>query len=145
MNFIDVNVVVYADAEPDSEIGNGCLQLLAAVGDGRLAARMSTAVLEEIWHLELRGRPPLRSGIARKTHSLFSPLLPVTDEIVQRALDLQVTGLGSNDRIHAATCMEAGIGTILTADVAFDGVAGLRRVDPADRGAVQGLLGANGS
>jgi predicted nucleic acid-binding protein len=140
MNFVDANVVVYAEAEPDSDVGKGCVKLLSAIGDGRLTARMSTAVLEEIWHVELRSRPALRPGTARKTFSLFRPLLPVTDEIMRRALDPDVSTLRANDRIHAATCFDAGISTILTADAAFDRVAGLSRVDPADHGAVQALL-----
>jgi predicted nucleic acid-binding protein len=145
VNFVDANVVVYAEAEPDPAVRNSCRQFLAAVSAGRLNARCSTAVIEEVWHVELRGRPPMRAGVARKTFLLFRPLLTVTDEIVQLALDLDVTGIGSSDRIHAATCLDAGITTIISADAAFDHVAGLRRVDPRERGAVQALIGSNGA
>jgi predicted nucleic acid-binding protein len=42
--------------------------------------------------------------------------------------------------VHVATCQVNGIETILTADRGFDGVPGLRRVDPADLSEVRTLL-----
>jgi len=42
--------------------------------------------------------------------------------------------------VHAATCAEHGIGTILTADADFDGAAGLACVDTLDEDRVAALL-----
>jgi len=135
--FIDANIVIYA-ATP-GPMHEACALLMDAIGEGA-PGRMSTAVVEEIWYLELSGRVGEITGLALRTHSVFTPLLAVTDEIVVRALALDVESLGANDRIHVATCQENGIDAIVTADADFDGVRALRRVDPLDQPAVTRLL-----
>lgn len=127
---IDANVIVYA-AVP-SRYRHACLEILAAVAEGRADGRVSTAILEEVWHIERSGRAGTIDGLARRAYLLFTPLLPVNDEIVARALDLDSSRLGANDRIHVATALVHGIDTILSADGDFDQVRALRRVDPLD-------------
>lgn len=62
------------------------------------------AVLEEIWHLELRGVLGDLTGLTADARMLFAPVLAVTDEIFGRALALAApSNLGANDRMHAAT------------------------------------------
>lgn len=125
---VDANVIVYA-AVP-SRYRQACLEILEAIAEGRAEGRVSTAVLEEVWHIELSGRAGEIAGLTRQAYRLFTPLLPVNDEIMARALDLDVRRLGANDRIHAATALVHGIDTILSADSDFDRVPALRRVDP---------------
>lgn len=136
--FIDANVIVYSGSD-DPERHAACEEILAAVARGVVEGRTSTAVLEEVWHLELTGRAGAIAGISERAYAALAPLLPVTDEIFRRALGLRVRAMGANDRIHAATALAHGIGLIVSADAAFDGVPGLRRVDPLDARA-QGLL-----
>jgi len=136
---VDANIVVYAAV--DSPYRGACREILAALVDGRAEGRISPAILEEVWHLELSGRVGAISGLTQATYDLFTPLLAVTDEVIGRALALTDTALGANDRIHAATALHYGIGTILTADREFDGVPGLRRVDPLDTAARNRLIG----
>lgn len=137
--FIDTNVIVYANLP--SEFREPCLEILEAVARSSIDGRTSTAVVEEIWHLELSGRAGKLDGLAQRTYALFTPLLPVDDEIVARALTLDAPRLGANDRIHLATALANGIATILSADADFDGAPGLRRIDPLDRPALARLLG----
>jgi len=125
---IDANVIVYA-AVP-SRYREACLEALEAVAEGRADGRVSTAILEEIWHIERSGRAGTIDGLARRAYRLFTPLLPVSDEIVARALELDAPRLGGNDRIHVATALVNDIGTILSADADFEQVRALRRVDP---------------
>jgi predicted nucleic acid-binding protein len=127
--FVDANVVVYTATR--GPLQAACAELMDAIGEGA-DGRTSTAVLEEVWHFELSGRGGELTGLTRAAHAVFTPLLPVTDEVVVRALDLDAHGIGANDRIHAATCLENGIDTIVTADAGFDRVRGLQRVDPLD-------------
>jgi predicted nucleic acid-binding protein len=47
-------------------------------------------------------------------------------------MSLGATSLGTNDRVHAATCISNDIRTIVSVDAGFDGLRGLQRVDPAD-------------
>ncbi len=137
--FVDANVVVYAATE--GPYRDACVALLAAVAEGA-SGRTSTAVLEEVWQIELSGRVGAVDGLARRAYTLFTPLLPVDDEVVAAALPLRTRGLGANDRIHAATCAVNAIGTIVSADAPFAAVRGLRRVDPLDRPALGELLDA---
>jgi len=46
------------------------------------------------------------------------------------ALSLDAARLGAADRLHVGLCLVHGIETIATADRAFDGIPGLRRIDP---------------
>ena len=135
--FVDANVVVYAAT--DGPFETACGDVMDAIGAGA-DGRTSTAVIEEIWHLELSRRVGDIFGLAERAYATFTPLLPVTDETVSQALALDAGNLGANDRIHVATCLENGIDTIVSADAGFDGVAGIRRVDPLDNRAVTGLL-----
>lgn len=137
--FIDANVFVYAVAE-DSPYEAGAAATLEALGAGTASAVTSAAVIEELWHLELRGRVPGLEGVADAAFTLMRPVLAVTDEIVAAAFDLKLRGLGANDRIHVATCHAHGISTVLTADRGFDAAPGLHRVDPADLPEVRTLL-----
>lgn len=137
--FVDANVIIYsAVASPYQPL---CLEILRAVAAGAAHGYTSTAALEEVWHLELSGRAGQLSGLTRRAHAIFSPLLPVTDEVFQLAMAIRTTSVGANDRLHAGTCTANGITAICTADVGFDAVPGLRRVDPLDEDAVRKLLG----
>ena len=113
---------------------------MLALGRGEADGRTSSAVLEEVWHLELSGRIRGLEGLTRRTHALLRPVLVVTDDVIDRAFAMDAPRLGANDRFHAATCWASGIDTIVTADQGFDGLAGLRRVDPLDPGEVERLL-----
>jgi uncharacterized protein len=137
--FIDTNVFVYAVAE-DSAYQAGAAETMEALGAGTASAVTSATVIEELWHLELRGRLPGLDGAADAAFTLMRPVLAVTDEIVAVAFTLKAANLGANDRIHAATCATHGIEMMLTADRGFDSVPGLRRVDPADQSEVRALL-----
>lgn len=129
---VDANVLVYAVA--GDELGERCRAILAAVAAGELDGVTSTAVLEELWHLELSGRIGNLSGQTARALSLFAPPLPITAAIFTRALAIEAPAeLGANDRIHVATCIEHDIPAILTADRGFDAVSAIERIDPLDR------------
>ena len=138
--FVDANVVVYTGGV--GPYGDACRALLDAVTAGEAEGVTSTAVLEEVWHIELSAKAGDISGLTQEAYTMLTPLLPVTDETVAFALSLDADALGANDRIHVATCLQNGIDTIVTADAGFDGVRGIRRVDPLDSRAVRRLLRA---
>jgi predicted nucleic acid-binding protein len=129
--FVDANVVVYsAVACPHQQ---ACREILRAVANGTAEGGMSTAALEEVWHLELSGRIGQVAGLTRNAYGIFAPLLPVTDSAFLHALGLSGAQIGPNDRLHVGTCSVHGIGVICSADAGFDSVPGLRRVDPLDQ------------
>ena len=133
-------MIAYA-AVPDSRPAAACVRILDAVIDGRVAGRTSTAVIEEVFHVELRASRLDLRGAAGVAYSMLTPLLPVTDEAMKLALALDTPALGATDRVHVATCRLNGIETIVSADRGFDSVPGLRRVDPLDDAAVTALIG----
>lgn len=63
--FLDANVFVYT-ATP-SDYREPCVEILEAVAHGAVDGRTSTAVVEEVWHLELSGRVGDLDGLARQT------------------------------------------------------------------------------
>jgi predicted nucleic acid-binding protein len=136
--FIDANVVVYSVM--DSPYRDPCLRLLQAVARGEVDGRTSTACLEEVWYLESRRRISGLDGLTQEAYAILTPLVPVTDEVFRRAMSLGALGLGTNDRIHAATCLAHDIHTIVSADAGFDGLRGIRRVDPVDESSLGEVL-----
>jgi predicted nucleic acid-binding protein len=139
--FLDANVLVYA-AVGESRWHAAAIDVLEHVGRGRVPGRTSTSVLEEVWHLELEGRIAGLEGQTERLHTIFTPLLDVTDEAFRLALALDAPRLGANDRLHVGTCLAYGIDTIVTADAGFDGVAGIRRIDPLDGAGLASVLRA---
>ena len=135
---VDANIAVYSHIP--SRYHDACVEVIDAVARGTAPGRMSTAILEEIWHVELSGKARPADGLAWRMYVVFRPLLAVTDAVVDRALALRAPRLGANDRIHIATALAYGIDTVISADAAFDRVSGLQRVDPLDDGARRRLL-----
>lgn len=136
--FVDTNIIVYAASKSDYQVP--CETILTGIGNGTLDGRISVAVLEEIWHLELRGRIPGLKDITSQTMDLFAPVLAVTEEIFRLAVSLNSPNLGANDRIHGATCLANEIPTIVSADDGFDGIKGLRRTDPLNARQLRRLI-----
>ena len=136
--FVDANAILYSVSEGTAR--ESCLKILSAIATGVADGRTSPAVLEEVWYVAAREYPGKRNGIVHAALEIFSPLLPVTEEALVHALSLPDSQLGPNDRVHLGTCAVNEIDTVLTADRAFDGIDGIRRVDPFDAGSVDELL-----
>ena len=64
----------------------------------------------------------------------------VTSQHLQAALETESPGLGTADRLHAAVAIDARCEVIVTTDWAFDGLDGLRRIDPLDTAAIAALV-----
>jgi predicted nucleic acid-binding protein len=138
--FADANVIIYAAAE--SEHRAPCLRVLEAVAAGEADGRTSEAVLEEVWFVERSGRAGRLDGLAARAYAVFTPLVAVTDEAFRLALEVRTPRLGPADRLHVGTCRSHDIDIVVSADVAFSGLRGIRRVDPLDARALDRLLSA---
>ncbi|HWP64123.1 MAG TPA: type II toxin-antitoxin system VapC family toxin [Candidatus Binatia bacterium] len=131
--FIDTAIVMYA-AGTDHPLRAPCRAIVRAIGDGRLDAVTNSEVVQEILHrYGAIGRRQEGIALAAATLDLFAPVLPVTHALVRRvpALMEHYPALSARDAIHVATCLHEGIGEIVSPDRAFDGIPGLRRIDPA--------------
>jgi predicted nucleic acid-binding protein len=139
--FVDANPIIYSALEGPAR--GPCLQVLEAIASGDAQGRTSPAVLEEVWHVARRRFPTQLDGLVESAMTIFSPLVPVTEEALRQALALEDSALGPNDRLHLGTCHTEGIEVVLSADRAFDQAPGIERVDPLEHGAVERLLSAS--
>lgn len=130
--FIDTAVIMYA-AGSDHPLRGPCQRILTQVAEGELDAAVSVEVVQEILHrfVALR-RPEQGASIAKDALDLFAPVLPVTHATMRRMPDLieRHPGLSARDVVHLATCLEEGIGEIVSPDRGFDNVPGIRRISP---------------
>jgi len=136
--FVDTNILVYGAST--GRYRSPCLEILGAIAAGSADGKTSPAVMEEVWFLELSAKLGDLRGLTLRSYTVLAPLLPVADEIFLAAMSLRAPNLGANDRIHAATCLSNRIPTIVSADSGFDGITGLRRVDPLDERARRSLI-----
>jgi predicted nucleic acid-binding protein len=136
--FVDANAIVYTVL--DVAARDNCTRILRAIAAGDVDGRTSPAVFEEVWHVAAHRYRGKMGNLPSQALKIFSPLLPVTEDALVHAFSMPDSKLGPNDRLHVGTCAINEIGTVLTADRAFDGVKGIRRVDPFDSAAVDELL-----
>ncbi|MFN2465938.1 MAG: type II toxin-antitoxin system VapC family toxin [Candidatus Dormibacteria bacterium] len=140
--FIDTAVLMYAGGQEHS-LRAPCRELLGHVGDQRVDAVTSAEVIQEIFHRFVgAGHAQVGIEMARAALDLFAPVLPISHAVMARmpGLALQYPGMSSRDLVHVATCMEEGIGVIVSPDRAFDQVEGLRRVAPDDGASIAAEL-----
>lgn len=131
--FIDTAVIMYA-AGSNHPLQRPCQEILARVAEGELDAVVSVEVIQEILHrfMALR-RPAQGAAIATDALDLFAPVLPITHAVMRRMPELVEAHptLAARDLVHVATCLQEGIGEIISPDRGFDAVPGIRRIDPS--------------
>lgn len=113
---------------------------------GNLRGEASTVMIEEVVHVGHRRRGDRIGGIAdgRAAASVLAVLHPVGQKDLDSALELfgEHDSLHMRDAIHLAIARCHGMTTILSTDRGFEGIEGIRRVDPADLSAVSKLAGS---
>jgi predicted nucleic acid-binding protein len=120
-----------------------CREILARAGDSGVQGEASVDLIQEVVHHRFRRtRDRVRATREARDVAHLCRLHEVQPADVLRALDLYAATdrLGSRDAVFAAVALNRGIPAILSPDRAFDEVAALARVDPADRQAVEGLF-----
>ena len=132
--FLDTNVPIYAAGAPH-QLKAPCLTILqlAARNEGFIT---DAEVLQELFH-RFWSRSRLRDEGMRTLHD-FALLMrgrvePVYAEDVVLAPDLgDGANINARDLLHAAVMQRVGATRIVSADRGFDGLQGIRRLDPAD-------------
>lgn len=129
---VDTTVPIYA-LGAESPHRDACRVLLRAAADERVRLDASIGIVQEVAHVRSR-RTGDRTESTRRAQRLLVVLNchPVEQPDMERALMLFAAHprLDMLDALHAATALNHGIKTIVTADKAFDDVAGLRRLTP---------------
>ena len=132
--FLDTAVLMYA-AGGAHPLRDPCRRVLRQVADGELEAVTSAEVVPEILHRYTRiGRAATGAALARASLDLLAPVPPLTHALMRRLPDLveRYPDHAARDLVHVATCLHEGIREIISPDRGFDGVDGIRRIDPAD-------------
>jgi len=137
----DTGVFVYA-VGADHPYREPCREIIRRARSGELRGEASADLVEELAHQRF-----LRTGDrdqAFKTARAAAGLCRLHElrpYDVLRGLELYRAHkrLSARDGVFAAVALGREIGAILSTDRAFDVVAGLERVDPADVSAVKAL------
>lgn len=119
-----------------------CQAIVQAAATGALRGEASADLPQELAHVRLR-RTGDRAAAALAGRHAASLCVVHEINIDDAALGLDLfeahSRLGARDALVAAVALRHNLDTILSPDRAFDDLPGLRRVDPADSDAVQGL------
>lgn len=130
--FIDSSVVLYASGAPH-RMRDACHQLLVRSNRAEVSLHASVEMIQEFVFHRMRKEP---AGIAADKAAELSravTLHPFDESVLDRSVELIRTGtVRGRDAVHAATALEAGFDAIVSSDRDFDGIPGLRRIDPAD-------------
>lgn len=137
----DTAVFVYA-VGADHPYRGPCREIIERARRRELAGEASVELVQEFAHVRLRRTADRHEAIDLahavaglcRLHDFAKEDLPLT-----LALLRQHDGLAVRDACFAATALNHEIDAILSPDPAFDAVAGLERIDPADTAAVAAL------
>ncbi len=132
-------------AGADHPLREPCLRILEHVEAERLEAATSAEVIQEILHRFSRtDRAAEGIDLADAVLDAFSPVLPITHDVVRRMPELarRYPGHSARDLIHVATCLHHGIEVIVSPDTDFDRIQEVRRIGPEDGPALEPLLRA---
>ena len=133
--FLDANLPMYAAGRPH-ELRAPCLRVLDVVAVKPQAFATDAEVLQEMVH---RYRSQGRWQMGRVAVEDFARLMrgrvePVLDRDVLRCVELAslYPRADTRDLVHLAVMERAGCSVIVSADHDFDGISGVRRIDPRD-------------
>lgn len=130
----DTSVFVYA-LGGEHRYREPCREIVRRAAAGNLQGEASVDLLEELAHQRAR-RTGDRSDAAKAVRQVAKLAWwhPLEIDDVQRGIDLFETHdeLDARDAVFAALAINRGIDAILSTDRAFDAIAGLNRIDPAD-------------
>lgn len=134
---LDTAVFVYAVGTPH-DYRDACRRLLDPDVLLSYGGEASVQAIQELLHQRTR-RTGDRIGSATVARAMaqLCPLHELTADDLRVGLQLfeQVPTLTGRDALHAATAVNRGIPAIVSPDTDFDGIDGLRRIDPIDAAA----------
>lgn len=130
----DTAIFVYARGV-EHPYREACRELVELSRRGVIAGEASVELVQEFAHV-MRRRGI--DGVAVREQSRAVAALCLLHDFAQHDLRLALnlvatsTGVGVRDAVHAATALRRGIPVVVSPERAFDQIAGLERVEPAD-------------
>lgn len=135
MILLDTTILVYAVGS-EHPLREPCRAVVAAIGDGRLAATTTIEALQEFAHVSARRRGRTDAAAQAAQYAvLLAPLISVDADDLSQGLRLfrEHERLGAFDAVLAAAALRREhIRGILSADHAFAAVSELEHLDPAE-------------
>ena len=128
---VDSSILIYALGDPHPA-RDSCRRFLREATSGNGRAYASVEMFQETLRHRMRRTGDRAVAITeiREAEPMFITL-NFDHEVLERALDLiEHSEVRGRDAVHAANALTYGIETIASTDAAFDGVRGLRRLDP---------------
>jgi len=130
--FIDTNIPIYASG-PSFPLRRPCVQIMNAIGRGRLLAIIDVEVLQELMHFAYRRRQldrglMMSAGLLTVVDTVYP--YEQADALAMMDLMRRVPGLSARDAVHAAVMQRRGLTHIVTADRDFARVPGVTALDP---------------
>ncbi len=129
MNYLDSNLIIYAILD-DTETGEWSRNILERVQNAEIPGCTSFLTFDEVYYKvnKVKG-----IDVAVKNISAFLSMpnlrfINVTDIVIWKALELiKEYHVLPRDAIHASTALIAGAEIIISQDVDFDKIKGLKR------------------
>jgi predicted nucleic acid-binding protein len=131
-HFLDATIILLAAGEP-STAQHACRSFLEAQAASGSTLHMSVEGVQEVLFHRMR-MVDRGTAVAEARDVQEMVVLHRFDEgVLQTAISLVATStVRGRDAVHAATAIRAGFDAIVTTDSDFDGIPGLRRIDPRD-------------
>ena len=131
-HFLDATIILLAAGEP-STAQHACRSFLEAQAASGSTLHMSVEGVQEVLFHRMR-MVDRGTAVAEARHEQEMDVQHRYDESdLQTAISLVATStVRGRDAVHAATAIRAGFDAIVTTDSDFDGIPGLRRIDPRD-------------
>ncbi len=148
VTFVDTNIPIYA-AGQDHPYKEPCATIIWIIANNPTRFITDAEVLQELMHHYLRTN---RWTIGREVFNRFEFLLqgriePIYPADVRRAAEMvdKSHQASSRDLVHASVMNRKETSLIISADVDFDRIPGLRRLDPMQLSTWQTELQINGT
>ena len=131
-HFLDATIILLAAGEP-STAQHACRSFLEAQAASGSTLHMSVEGVQEVLFHRMR-MVDRGTAVAEARDVQEMVVLHRFDAgVLQTAISLVATStVRGRDAVHAATAIRAGFDAIVTTDSDFDGIPGLRRIDPRD-------------
>lgn len=131
-HFLDATIILLAAGKP-STAQHACRSFLEAQAASGSTLHMSVEGVQEVLFHRMR-MVDRGTAVAEARDVQEMVVLHRFDEgVLQTAISLVATStVRGRDAVHAATAIRAGFDAIVTTDSDFDGIPGLRRIDPRD-------------
>ncbi len=132
--FIDTNIPIYAAGKPHKH-KQPCAEVIMDMAKGEIRAVSSTEVLQEILHRHCLTKERAKGlRMLQEFRELLSDIFPVTIKEINLAATLieKHINIEARDAIHIATMLINDIKLICSTDKHFDGIPGIKRIDPGE-------------